>query len=189
MIRRSYFSFTFVLFALLIALTVWLDRVTQPLLNAPELNFYQQPDYIIEQITGLRVEHDKAIHRFFYAEKLFHYSNQERTQLEDIQFVNSQTGKPPFRVVADHAELRENGEDIFLTDNVTVIRGLDDDKHKITLKTDKLHLIPDENKAKTDQSVMISRHNTTINAVGLELNNQTGIVELLSRVRAIDLNP
>jgi lipopolysaccharide export system protein LptC len=189
MIRRSYFSFTFILLTGLLALTVWLDRVTQPLSMAPELDFYQQPDYIIEHISGLRVEHEKNIHRVFYAKKTFHYINQDLTRLEDIQFINSETDKPPFQVFADHAELRNHGEDVFLNGNVTVIRGLDEDKAKITLNTDKLHLLPNENKVKTDKSVMISRLNTTIHAVGLELNNQTGVVELLSRVRAVDQKP
>jgi lipopolysaccharide export system protein LptC len=189
MIHRSYFSFTFILLVGLFALTVWLDKVTQPLSMAPELDFYQQPDYVIERTSGLRVEHEKNIRRVFYANKTFHYINQDLTQLESIQFINSEVGKPPFRVFADHAELRNHGEDIFLNGNVTVIRGLDGDKAKITLKTDKLHLLPSENKVKTDKSVMISRLNTTIHAVGLELNNQTGIVELLSRVRAVDQKP
>lgn len=189
MIHRSYFCFTFILLAGLFALTVWLDKVTQPLSMAPELDFYQQPDYIIEHISGLRVEHEKNVRRVFYAKKTFHYINQDLTQLEDIQFINSETDKPPFRVFADHAELRNHGEDVFLNGNVTVIRGLNEDEDKITLKTDKLHLLPNENKVKTDKSVMISRFNTTIHAVGLELNNQTGIVELLSRVRAVDRKP
>ncbi len=189
MIRRSYFSFTFILLAGLIALTIWLDSVIQPLSTAPELDFYQQPDYIIAHISGLRVEHEKNTHRFFHAKKMFHYINQDLTQLENIQFTNIETGKPPFRVFADHAELRNHGEDILLNGNITVIRGLNEDKGKITLKTDKLHLLPDENKVKTDKSVMISRLNTTIHAVGLELDNHTGMVELLSRVRAVDQKP
>ena len=56
------------------------------------------------------------------------------------------------------------------------------------MRTDTLHLIPDEDLAKTDKNVMISRLNTTIDATGLKLDNQTGMIELLSRVRATDQN-
>lgn len=189
MVRRSYFSFTFILLIALFAITVWLDKVTYPTSTTNNLDFDHQPDYIIENISGLRVEHDKSIHRFFHAKTLVHFTNQELTQLENIQFVNTETEKPLFQVFADQAELRGNSEDIFLNGNVTVIRGNNEDKRKITLKTDKLHLLPNENKAKTDKSVLITRHNTTIQAVGLELNNETGMVELLSRVHAINQNP
>jgi len=189
MVRRSYFSFTIILLFVLAGITIWLDKVTYPTSTTGNFDFYHQPDYIIENISGLRVEHDKAIHRFFHAKKMIHFINQELTQLEDIRFVNSETENPPFRVFSDQAELRGNGDDIFLNGNVTVIRGVDEDKRKIILKTDKLHLLPEENKAKTDKSVLITRQNTTIQAVGLELNNETGMAELLSRVRAVSQNP
>lgn len=71
MIRRSYFSFTFILLTGLLALTVWLDKVTHPLSTAPELDFYQQPDYIIEHISGLRVEHEKPFTVFSTQRKCF----------------------------------------------------------------------------------------------------------------------
>ncbi|MEK7844323.1 MAG: LPS export ABC transporter periplasmic protein LptC, partial [Pseudomonadota bacterium] len=57
---------------------------------------------------------------------------------------------------------------------------------KITLVTNFLHLIPDDDLVKTDQSVTISRFNTTINAIGLELNNHDGMIQLLSKVRAVN---
>lgn len=189
MIRRSYFSFTFMLLVGLAVLTLWLDKMTLPKTSSSDTEIYQEPDYIIENLSGLRVEYNKATQRAFYAKKMFHYLDQDLTELEQIQFINSQVDKPPFRVFADRAELRDNGENIFLTGNVTVMRGLDQDKSKITLKTDKLHLIPDEDLVKTDKSVTLSRLNTTIHAIGLELNNQTGMIELLSRVRAVDQNP
>lgn len=186
MIRRPYFGFSFILFICLAALIVWFEKVTQPLSTVPGADFYQQPDYVIENISGSRVDHDNAIHRIFFAKEMLHYLNQDITHLKQIRFLNFESDKPPFRVFADQAELHDNGEHIFLAGNVTVIRGLDENKGKITMKTDTLHLIPDENRVKTDKTVIITRLNTTINAVGLELDNQTGMIELLSRVRAVD---
>jgi len=189
MVRRSYFSFTFILLITLFAITVWLDKITYPTSNSSDLDFHHLPDYILENISGLRVEHDKSIHRSFHAKNLIHFTHQELTQLEDIQFINTETKHPLLRLFADQAELRDNGEDIYLNGNVTVIRGNDEDIRKITLKTDKLQLLPDESKAKTDTPVVITRHNTTIKGIGLELNNETGMLELLSRVQAVNQNP
>ncbi|MCB1934396.1 MAG: LPS export ABC transporter periplasmic protein LptC [Nitrosomonas sp.] len=189
MIHRSYFSMIFILLTSLIAVTIWLDKITQPISGTDNFDFFHEPDYIIENISGFRVEHDKSVHRFFHARKLLHYTNQDLTQLEDIQFVNTDPKNPPLEVFANNAKIMNSGEEIFLTGDVTAIRGLNTDERKITLKTDKLHLIPDENLVKTDKVVKITRLNTTIQAVGLELNNDTGMVELLSHVRAINQNP
>jgi len=73
-----------------------------------------------------------------------------------------------------------------LTGDVVALRGADDQKDKITLKTNFLHLIPNEDLVKSDQPVTISRLNTKINAIGLELNNQTGMIQLLTQVRAVN---
>ena len=186
MFRRSYFSFSLIVIIGFAALTLWLDNVTKPLPQQTDANLYQQPDYIIENISGLRVEHNSAIQRKFYANTLFHYLNQDLTKLENIHFLHLKPDTPSFRVFADHAEIRNSGENIFLTDHVTVIRGQDVDKGKITLKTDKLHLIPDQERVTTDKRVVISKLNTTVSAIGMELSNQTGMIELLSRVHAVD---
>lgn len=186
MIRTPYFSFSFILFISLAAIVFWLDQMIQPTSTTLDAALYQQPDYIIENISGLRVDHDKTIRRVFLAKKMRHYIHQDLTQLENTRFLSSEIDQPPFRVFADQAEVHGNGENIFLADNITILRGTDDDNGKITMETDALHLIPDESLAKTEDAVTISRMNTTIHAVGFELNNQTGMIELLSQVRAVD---
>ncbi|MCP5245603.1 MAG: LPS export ABC transporter periplasmic protein LptC [Burkholderiales bacterium] len=186
MFRRPYFSFSTILLIGLVALTLWLDEVTKPLSPTTDADFYDEPDYIIENISGLRIEHDKNTHSTFHAKKMLHYLNRDLTELEHIRFVHSKPEKQPFLVFADYAAIHNNGENIFLTGNVTAMRGFDKDKKKITLKTDMLHLIPGQDIVKTDKEVIISRLNTTINAIGLELDNQTGMIELLSRVRAVN---
>lgn len=184
--RRPYFGFSIVLLTCLAAFISWLGKFGEPLSTTPGVDFFRQPDYIIENISGARVDHDNTIHRVFHAKEMFHYLNQEITQLEQVRFLNIEPDTPPFRVFADRAELHDNGEHIFLKGNVIVIRGADEDNEKITLKTDTLHLIPEEDMAKTDKSVVITRLNTTVQAIGLELDNHTGMIELLSRVRAVD---
>jgi len=186
MFRRHYFSFFFIVVIGLAALTILLDQITKPSQQPTDSDLHHQPDYIIENISGLRIDHTKSVQRLFYANALFHYLDQNLTHLEHIDFQHFKPGTSPFRVSANHAEILENGKDIFLKNHVTAIRGNDDDKGQITLETNMLHLIPDQEHAKTNQPVTISRLNTTVSAVGMHLDNQTGVIELLSRVRAVD---
>ena len=51
------------------------------------------------------------------------------------------------------------------------------------MRTTYLHVIPDDNIAKTDRPVTITDAATVVNAVGLELNSETRVLKLLSRVR------
>ena len=186
MFSRLHISFPLIFFIFLLLLTFWLDRITRPPEQTKDDDLYRNPDYIVEDLSGIRIEHERAIQRKFAAKKLFHYLNENTTQMEQVNFVNTEPEKPLIRLQADRAEMKNKGENIFLMENVTAIRGTDDDKGKITLMTNFLHLIPDESLVKTDQSVTISRLNTTINAIGMELNNHTGMIQLLAQVRAVN---
>jgi lipopolysaccharide export system protein LptC len=117
---------------------------------------------------------------------MLHYSDREATHLEQPYFTNIQPDKPIVQITADRAELLEEGKNIYLFGNVSVVRGEDVDKDKITMTTSFLHLVPDEDIARTDKAVTVVQKSSIINAVGMELNNRTGILQLFSRVRAVD---
>ena len=186
MINRLHISFPLIVLVVLALLTVWLDRITHPPEHAKDGDMYRNPDYIVEDLSGIRMEYDQEIHRKFTAHQLFHYLNDNVTQMEQVSFISTQPEKPPIYLQANRAEVRNKGENIFLRENVTAIRGTDNEKGKITLTTDFLHLIPHQSLVKTDQPVVISRMNTTIHGIGLELNNETGIIQLLQQVKAVN---
>ncbi|MBS0587689.1 LPS export ABC transporter periplasmic protein LptC [Nitrosomonas sp.] len=171
---------------LLGALTFWLDRVTRPPEQIKDSDLNRNPDYIVENLSGIRMDYAREIERKFTAEKLFYYLDEKVTELEHINFTNTEPEKPLIRMFADRAVVKSKGQDIYLMGNVTAVRGMDGEKSKITLTTNFLHLIPDESLIKTDQPVTISRFNTIVNANGLEFNNRIGMIELLSDVRAVN---
>lgn len=89
-------------------------------------------------------------------------------------------------ISADRALVKEKGKRIDLIENVTAVRGTSDDKGKITLVTDFLHLNPNENLITTDHAVTITRFKTKIEAKGLEFNNRIGEMKLLSAVKTVN---
>ncbi len=177
-------SVLLVILVLLALLTFWVTNAVVPTTSKNGNGVNQNPDYIIENLSGIRANHESTVQRNFSAKKLLHYLDGDVTHMENPYFINTEIQKPVMRLKADKAQLLGEGENVYLMGNVRVLRGEDSDK--ITMKTSYLHLIPDENIAKTDKTVVFSRKNTTINAIGLELDNHTGIVQLLSRVRATD---
>lgn len=186
MSKHPYFSSHLIFFVILILLTFWLDVLTRPPEKNKNDNAYFNPDYIVEDLSGIRVDHNQGIQREFSAQKLRHYLEEKVTQLEQTNFISIDPGNPLMRLHADHAEIKNKGADIYLTGNVSAMRGVDDDKNKITLSTDFLYLIPDENLVKTDRAVTITKLNTVIHATGLEFNNRIGKIQLLSKVSAVN---
>jgi len=76
-----------------------------------------------------------------------------------------------------------DGENIYFHDNVVITRASYSNRSELNMRTSYLHVIPDDNIARTDRPVTITDANTTVEAVGLELNSETQVLRLLSRVK------
>lgn len=186
--RHYHISFLLLFLAILAALTFWLDQAIQPAKTLQVNGQSQRPDYILEDISGLRINHQQATRQHYQAKKMLHYLPNDKTDLEQTFFFNKALDKPMVRVNADYAELFNSGENVQLTGHVKVVRGRDEDVEKLTMTTHALQLIPAKHLARTDQPVVITRMNTTVKGTGLEFNNRTDQVKIFSRVRAVDLN-
>ncbi|MEK7779720.1 MAG: LPS export ABC transporter periplasmic protein LptC [Pseudomonadota bacterium] len=186
MIKYSHISFPLAVFIFLALIALWLDQISRPYESINGKGMFHNPDYIIEGVSGIQMNHTQANRRNFSAETLSHYFEENVTRMQQVSFVNSGQGKPVFRLQADIAEIRDKNETIYLKENIIAIRGTENEKDQITLTTDFLYLIPDESMVITDHAVTISKLGSTISAIGMELDNQTGILQLLSSVKAIN---
>lgn len=183
---RSLFSRPPVWLIILLLLTLWLDSGLQRPNLQQNNDTQQEVDYIIENLDGIQANHEFERNRFFSADKLIHYPAEDITQLEHVRFTSIEPDKPLLRVTSNQAELTQDGNDIFLTGDVSIIRGEDLDKDKVTMLTDFLHIIPDTDIAQTDRPVTVLRMNSTLNSTGMFMNNQTGEILMQSRVKAHD---
>jgi lipopolysaccharide export system protein LptC len=78
-----------------------------------------------------------------------------------------------------------NGDDVYFENDVRVVRAAAGNQSELTLETNYLHVIPDDNIASTDQPVTITDAATTVTAAGLELNSDTRMLKLHGRVHGI----
>lgn len=177
-------KFPLVLIILLAIFTFWIDKaVRQPFIEQDDYT-HRDPDYVIENFSALSVNHTNGLHQTLSAEKMLHYLDNDTTYLEQLRLINVKPGMPDMRVRADRANLTANTDDVFLNGNVKVIRH-DKNDGETTLTTSFLHVVPDDNFAKTDKSVTIIEANTIINAIGMELDNNSQIIRLLSEVKFV----
>ncbi|MBX9811784.1 MAG: LPS export ABC transporter periplasmic protein LptC [Burkholderiales bacterium] len=177
--------FPLLLLAILAALTFWLDRAVQPPAGKRDGSTRHDPDYIVEKLSALRMAPDGGIKHTLFAEKMIHYPDDDSTYLQSPKFVSYASGKTPMTITAREALVSKNGENVYFQNDVRVTRAPYDDKSELVMQTSYLHVIPDDNIAKTDRPVTITDANTVVNAIGLELNGETRILKLKSRVRGI----
>lgn len=175
--------FPVVLLAAVAATTVWLDQQVQPAERSRDGKARHDPDYVVENLAATRFGPDGLPRYSLSARHMVHYPDDDTTHLEAPKLVNFSRSNATVTVTSKTAMVSSNGEDAYLTDDVRLVRAAYADKSELTMQTSYLHVIPDDDIAKTDKPVRISDAHILITAVGLEFNNQTRILKLLSNVR------
>jgi len=87
-------------------------------------------------------------------------------------------------VRSDTAEVAQGGDEVFFHGDVQVARSAYATNAELGMFTSFLHVIPDKDLAKTDKPVRLVEGNSTANSVGLEFDNRTRQIKLLSEVKA-----
>jgi len=181
--------FPLLLLAVLAALTFWLNGMVQPPGGGSRSSVRADPDYIVDALSAVRMAADGTVKHTLSAEKMLHYPHDDTTRLISPAFVSYGTAAAPVTVSAKEGLVSSEGENIFFENDVRVTRAPYADKSELVMETSYLHVIPDENIAKTDRPVTITDANTVVHAIGLELNSETRILKLLSKVRGTYREP
>jgi len=172
------------LVGMLAALTFWLDQTAQP----PARGIgggREDPDYIVESLSAIRMNGAGMASYTLSAAKMVHYPEGDTTLLTTPKFVSHGSVNAPVTIIASEAVVSANGQHVYFQDDVLVTRAAYGANSELTVRTAFLHVIPDENIARTDRTVTITDAATKVTAEGLELNNETRVIKLLSNVRGI----
>lgn len=175
--------FPLLLLTVLAGLTFWLDRFVQSPGYARGASARHDPDYTVDGLSAVRMNADGKIKHTLSAEKMVHYPDDDSTHLRSPKFVNYAAALAPVTITAREALVSGEGENIYFHNDVHVIRAPYAEKSRLDMRTSYLHVIPDDNLARTDRAVTITDANTIVTAVGLELNSETRVLKLLSRVK------
>lgn len=167
----------------LAALTFWLDQLA----HGPARDLWSpsrhDPDYIVEKLAGVRLGATGTASYTLAAVKMVHYPDDDSTLLTSPRFVSYGSAKAPVTVTSSEGVVSSNGEHVYFQDDVLVTRAAHADISELVMRTTFLHVVPDRHLARTDRQVTIADAAGTIQAEGLEMNSETRVIRLLSRVR------
>lgn len=184
MIARFTNLFPLFLLAALAALTYWLDNSMQESAQPRDKRPAHEPDYTVEKLIATRMDIDGRIRDTLQTAKMVHYPDDDSTELTTPRFVSFARGMP-LSVTAKQARISSNGSDLYFLGDVRATRAAQSGKSALVLTTEYLHLLPDDNIARTNRPVTISDAAMTIKAGGMELNSETRILKLHSGVRGV----
>jgi lipopolysaccharide export system protein LptC len=170
------------LLAGLALLTYWLDQRVQPLGRARDGELQSAPDFIVENFRAMRMHPNGTPRYLVAAKKMVHYPHDESALLEAPQLTHFDPEKAPVSIRANEGRLSPNGQDAFFSGDVLVRRAAYGEHDEVTLSTSFLHVMPEKDLAKTDREVTMTSGKSTLKSVGLEFNNATRTLKLLSKV-------
>jgi lipopolysaccharide export system protein LptC len=166
----------------LAALTLYLDRAVRDDDAHPSLRRHD-PDYLLVNFTTTSFNAEGAVEGILGAQKMIHYPDDDTTELVAPRVVQSKPDSPRMTVRADRGALSRDGEEIFLYDNVVLVREADKERPEAQLTTEFLHIVRDRSLVRTDRHVQMVEGRRRLSGRGMEYDNENQRMTLYADVR------
>jgi len=163
----------------------WLVQVMQGEDNTPGGSAGNEPDYIIDNFSWVRMSETGKPRYVISGERLTHHPV-DNTALVDKPVVQSLTVEhPPMTMTAEHALVSQNQNQIDLTGNVDIKRPAGAKSEPLRIRTEALTVLPDEDIVKTDKAIEMQLGASSVAGIGMLANNATQQVHLGGRGQII----
>jgi lipopolysaccharide export system protein LptC len=174
--------FPLALMCALALLTFYLERTVREEDSHPSMRRHD-PDYLITNFSATTYGKSGAPESTLFAAKMIHYPDDDSTELIAPRMVQTKKADERLTVSAERGALSRDGEEIFLYDNVRLVREAAGEQPEARLTTSFLHVVQDRNLALTDREVLIEEDNRSLAGRGMEYNFESGQLLLREEVR------
>ena len=170
------------LLAAVAGLTWWLDQKVQPV-GSGHTNSADAPDFVVENFEATRMNLDGTKRYALIAKNMVHYGEDNSAVLDEPQLFHFDPESATTSIRANQGIMSSNGENAYFVGDVQVRRAPYGENPEMSLLTTYLHVVPDQDLVETDRAVTLTNGKSTLNGVGLEFNNKTHELRLLSNVK------
>lgn len=171
--------------ALLLALgTWWLADQQRRAFEEPAAVSPTNPDFIIEHASMVRIGRQGAAETMISADRLVHYTQDDRSVLDNPRVLQTRHDEPPVTVTARTGESLNQAEVVKLTGDVRMTRAATAEMPPLDLRTERLTIRPDDDRAFTDAPVRIDQGSSVLLGDGMDFDNSFRTLQVRERVRA-----
>ena len=175
--------FPLLLMLALAGLSLWLERTVREEESLHPSLRRHDPDYIIENLVHTRFNALGAVESTLEAAKMVHYPDDDTTELVAPRIVQTKPNEPRVTLTADRGTLSQDGEEVFLYDNVLLVREGGPDRSETRMRTSFMHVVQARSLMRTDRDVLISEEDRVLSGRGMEYHNNSKELFLSERVR------
>ena len=144
-----------------------------------------EPDYIVEKFSFVRMAPDGKPRYLFYGARLTHRPLGDVSDVEQPMLQSMTPGQPAMTVKANTARIRHEENEVDLTGKVDVFRPASPTTQLLRMKTEALTVYPDEERMASSARVDMALGANTITGVGMKADNAARQVQFSSRGQII----
>src|SRR5262245_39041086 len=163
-------------------LTFYLDRMVREEETTPTKRRHD-PDYIVTNFTSTTFDAEGRPLSVLSAARMVHFPDDDSTELSKPRLIQTRPQEPRVTVSADRGAVSANGEEIFLYDNVVLVREALEERPAARMTTSFLHVLRERNLVRTDREVLIVEDTRSLSGRGMEYDNVARTFTLLADVR------
>jgi lipopolysaccharide export system protein LptC len=169
---------------LILGAVYWLDLLVRPLPQEFNGKSRHDPDYIISNFSAITLNEKGTPRYVLRAKKMEHFPDNDNTHLEELSLSSSYRGQPPVYITSRQGEISSNGSEVFLHDEVKIVRSASETQSEMTLVSTYLHAVPDLGLMDTDRPIIMSDAYNVTQAVGMTYDNKIRVMKLLAQIRS-----
>lgn len=165
-------------------LTLWLDhqvRVEEP--AHPSLRRHD-PDYLVSNFITTTYNREGKAELVLSAAQMVHFPDDDSTELSLPRVLQARPSQPRMTVRAERGKVSREGDEIFLHDNVLLVREAHEAHPEARMTTSFLHILRDRALVRTDREVRFEEPGRSLVGRGMEYHNDTRELFLRSDVVA-----
>jgi lipopolysaccharide export system protein LptC len=163
-------------------LTFYLERIVRDDETVPAKRRHD-PDYVVTNFTSTTFDAEGRPLNVLSAARMVHYPDDDATELDRPRMLQSRPKEPRLSVRAERGAVSANGQEIFLYDNVVLVREADEENPEARLTTSFLHVLRERSLVRTDREVLIVEDTRSLSGRGMEYNSESRVFTLMADVR------
>ena len=145
----------------------------------------QKPDYYVENFVYVKMSLAGTARYSIAGKRMEHYPINDSFKVQMPFIRNLDTAKPPMILRSDRALIEDDNSKIHMYGNAFAERDPVGKSQKLTVNSEYLLLLPDDDEVTSDQPVKIMLGNSVLTGVGMLANNAELKLELHNRVHGI----
>ena len=178
----SIFALIFILFIALVSF--WLNQEVKKELLEDAKNLNNAADFYLSNFSSKHMNEAGNIKYIITGKEMKNYKHSEKTLLLKPKFVKYENSKPISNISGESGEIKNQGDEIIIKENVILNRLPNNSKKLMSLYTSQLNIVPNEDIVFSKKPVkIIQEPNIEIDGVGMKYDRKENTIKLLSNVK------